>query len=132
MTISGNAQPSLAKDGTSVALSHAGKRALLFRGLAVTDASGRALHAWLVLNGNQLQVRVDALGARYPVHVDPFVQQGEKLEGTAREEINTFGTGVAISANRSTAIIGAPETQQGGGPGRGGEEPGAAWVFKDS
>jgi FG-GAP repeat len=53
---------------------------------------------------------------------DPFVQLGEKLTALVTDEsgLGSFGSAVAISADGSTAIVGAP----GDAGGRG-----AAWVF---
>ena len=53
---------------------------------------------------------------------DPFVQLGEKLTGLVTDEsgLGSFGSAVAISADGSMAIVGAP----GDAGGRG-----AAWVF---
>jgi hypothetical protein len=53
---------------------------------------------------------------------DPFVQLGEKLTALVTDEsgLGSFGSAVAISADGSTAVVGAP----GDAGGRG-----AAWVF---
>jgi hypothetical protein len=67
------------------------------------------------LVGGVLQLRVDDRGARYPVVVDPFLQQGPKLTGGTEEEEaqGLFGISVALSADGDTALIGVPEV--GGG-----------------
>ena len=50
---------------------------LRYGGLIATDAHGRPLRSWLGLSGRRLLVQVDDRGARYPLHVDPFIDQGE-------------------------------------------------------
>ncbi len=112
IALSGNAQASLAKDGQSVTLSRAGKTVLRYTGLSATDARGHVLRSWLVLAGGRLLLRLDANGARYPLRIDPFVQQGGKL--TDGLSGYSFGYSVALSADGDTALI-------GGGT--------AAWVF---
>ena len=79
MALSGNARASLAAGGQSVTLSRGGKTVLRYTGLTATDARGRLLHSWLQLDGGRLLLRVDATGARYPLRIDPFIQQGAKL-----------------------------------------------------
>ena len=70
----------------------------------------------------RILLRVDATGARYPLRIDPFVQQGEKLTGSgARGEEGGFGYSVALSSEAGEyALIGGPSDN-----GR----AGAAWVF---
>ena len=53
--------------------------------MSAVDASGRGLRAWLGLRGGRLSVFVDDRAARYPLRVDPFVQQGAKLVETAQD-----------------------------------------------
>ena len=50
---------------------------LRYAGLRATDADHRPLHAWFELRGGRVLVRVDDRGARYPIRVDPFVQQAK-------------------------------------------------------
>jgi hypothetical protein len=41
-----------------------------------------ALPAWLAVTSGGLSITVDDRGARYPVRVDPLIQQGSKLVGS--------------------------------------------------
>ncbi|MBN1136876.1 MAG: hypothetical protein JXM73_09830, partial [Anaerolineae bacterium] len=50
-----------------------GKPALRYSGLSVVDAAGRALPAWLSLDGAMLSLVVDDTGAAYPIEVDPVL-----------------------------------------------------------
>ena len=51
-------------------------------------------------------MRVDDRGARYPVRVDPFVQQAELTAARTAAAEDDFGYSVAVSGN--TAVVGAP------------------------
>jgi hypothetical protein len=66
-------------------------------------------------------------GARYPLRIDPFVQQGPKLTGSGEVGPGWFGWSVALSADGDTALIGGPQDD----PGADGSA-GAAWVFTRS
>jgi hypothetical protein len=100
-----------------------GATALRYGQLSVRDATGRLLPARLQIHRGTLQLRIADNGARYPLRVDPFVQQGEKL--TAGEELGAgqFGKEVALSADGNTALIGGPNDNG---------SVGAAWVFTRS
>ncbi|HTZ64886.1 MAG TPA: hypothetical protein VMB51_12350 [Solirubrobacteraceae bacterium] len=119
MALSGNAHAALASDGQSVTLTQDGRPVLRYTGLRVTDANGRAVHAWLQLQGAELSLHVDTRGARYPLRIDPFIQQA-KLAGTEEAGDGQFGYSVALSSDGSTALIGGPYDGDGAG---------AAWVF---
>jgi hypothetical protein len=119
IALSGNALATLAAGGQSVTLARAGAPALRYTGLAVTDARGRALHAWLGLHGRTLLLHVDLQGARYPLRIDPLIQQA-MLTGSGEVGAGTFGYSVALSAEGNTALIGGPADNEGAG---------AAWVF---
>ncbi len=123
IALSGNARASLASGGQSVTLTRAGRSALRYTGLSATDARGHLLHSWLGLEDGRILLRVDASGARYPLRIDPLLQQGEKLTGAKESGDGTFGYSVALSANGHTALIGGPDDNGG---------VGAAWVFTRS
>ena len=123
LALSGNARASLAQGGRSVTLTHPGSPSLNYGGLSATDASGRALHSSLSVRGGRLLISVDPHGARYPIHIDPFIQQGEKLTGTGAIGVAFQGFSVALSSEGTTAIVGGPEDKG---------DTGAAWVFTRS
>ena len=112
LALSGNAHGSLAPGGQSISLSHPGGPSLRYSGLSAADARGRALHSWLELGPAGVLLRVDARGARYPLRIDPFVQQKEKLTGSGELGEGLFGSGVALSADGNTALVGAPDDAQ--------------------
>jgi hypothetical protein len=95
---------------------------LRYTGVHATDAGGRALPAWLQVRGGRALVRVDDREARYPVRVDPFVQQAELTagDGVGGDE---FGYSVAVSGN--TVVVGAPEHTVGANA-----QQGAVYVFE--
>jgi len=123
MGLSGGMRASVLAGRRSLALSGAGGASLHYGGLMATDASGHQLEAWLQLRGHRLMLRVDARHARYPIEIDPFVQQGASLTGGGEWGEGEFGASVALSADGSTALIGAPEDDF---------RVGAAWVFTRS
>jgi IPT/TIG domain len=93
--------------------SSVGVTALSYGQLGAVDATGRRLPAHMSLAGGSLQLHIATRGARYPVRIDPFVQQGEKLTGGAEEIAEgkwepAFGYKVALSADGNTALVSAP------------------------
>lgn len=120
MGLLGGMRASVLAGRRSLALSGAGGVSLHYGGLMATDASGHQLEAWLQLRGHRLILRVDTQLARYPIEIDPFVQQGDSLTGGGEWGEGEFGASVALSADGSTALIGAPEDDS---------RVGAAWVF---
>jgi hypothetical protein len=95
---------------------------LRYAGLVATDARGRALNSWLALAGRRVLIRVDDRGARYPLRVDPFVEQGE-LSDKAGAPGEEFGEAIAVSGR--TLVVGTIQHMAASS----GIEPGAAYVF---
>ncbi len=95
--------------------------ALEYRGLTATDAGGRRLDAHLTLGRSRLSVSVDDQHARYPVHVDPFVQRAQ-LTYTKSQSGEDAGDAVGISGD--TIVVGGPGHTL---PGK--RAAGAAYVF---
>ena len=121
MALSGAVHVSPGSGGDSVILHAADGSVLHYGGVTATDASGRALHSWLVAQHGRVLLRVDTRGARYPLRIDPWIAQGEKLTGGGeRGEEGKFGFSVALSPEGTTALIGGPADNEGAG---------AAWVF---
>ena len=105
LDISGDLRARLDEDGRAVAFhTGAGEAMLRYRGLIAYDAAGKDLHAWLEVAGNHVRLCVDDTGARYPLVVDPFIQQAELTasDGAAGDD---FGAAVAISGD--TVVVGA-------------------------
>jgi hypothetical protein len=123
IAISGNAHASLDSRGESLTLVHLDRPSMRYGSLVATDAGGRPLRTWLQLRGaREILLRVDTRGARYPLRIDPLLEQREKL--TAGNEIDDlFGESVALSADGNTALIGEPNENG---------DVGAAYVFTRS
>ena len=120
LAVSGNARPRLARDGGTVAFTHAGRTDLSYTGLSAADARRRNLHGWLTLSAGTILLHVDTRRATYPIRIDPFVQQGGALHEPAGEPFG-FGTSVALSADGNLAVIGDSFANRGRGA--------AFWVF---
>jgi IPT/TIG domain/FG-GAP repeat len=120
MALSGDTHASLAPGQHSIVFAVAGGPSLRYGGLVATDARGHTLHSWLELGGARVLLRVDTRGARYPLRIDPLIQQGSKLSAGSE---GLFGTSVVLSADGNTALIGAPRANGFGG---------VAWVFTRS
>ena len=77
--------------------------------LSAVDATGRRLPAHMQLRNGAVELRIDDSHARYPLRIDPFFQQGEKLTG-GRERGRRLRQSVALSADGNTALIGAHDS----------------------
>ncbi len=95
LTVSGDARASTRRGRGSVAFAGT---SLDYGGLSVTDASGRRLHSWMATRGGRVLLQVATRGARYPLLVDPWVQQGRLEAG--------MGVSAAVSADGNTAVVG--------------------------
>ncbi len=121
---SGSLQASLA--GSQIVFAdHAGRSVFRYGDLSATDATGRSLPVKLQLRGRTVLLRVDDAGARYPLTIDPFVQQGTELTPSDEAGAGDFGLSIALSADGETALIGGPADGNIGSA----SGAGAAWVF---
>ncbi len=105
--IRGGLKPQVDPDRLGLVFQDAdGVDAVTYRGLKAWDADGRDLSAGFSLKGaSHLVLTVDALGARYPVTIDPIAQQAyAKASNTESED--GFGSSVAVSGD--TVVVGAP------------------------
>jgi FG-GAP repeat len=102
---------------------------LRYAGVQARDADGRALPAWLQVHDGRVLVRVDDRGARYPLRVDPYVQQSAQLTASDAAEEDALGNSVAVSGD--VAVVGAPHQRypQPYGPSTD-SDPGAVYVFQ--
>ncbi len=122
LALSGDFVASLEPGGTALQLTRRDAPALRYGGLSAYDATGQELPAWLELQGESaLLLRVEDTHARYPLTIDPFVQQA-KLTASDGATGDKFGRGVAIDGD--TVVVGAPYAQVGANAFQG-----AAYVF---
>jgi trimeric autotransporter adhesin len=131
MMLSGDLRASVSASGRALMLARAGHPVLTYEDLAAFDGRGRALSAWLELQNDSLEIRVDARNAVYPVRIDPFIQLAELTasDGASWDGLGgggwQYGAGaVAVSADGSTVVAGAPYAEAGGN-----SQQGAAYVF---
>jgi hypothetical protein len=82
-----------------------GRALLRYGGLSATDARGAPLSSRLLVNGGMVRLEVNDAHARYPLTVDPLVQEAPKLTASDAAGDSFFGTQVAISSDGSTALI---------------------------
>jgi hypothetical protein len=116
LALSGNSHARLTPAG-SIDFAGPGGSSLNYGELTATDALGHRLSSHLALSGGSVLISVDTHGARFPIRIDPLLQQGAAFsEGSE----GLFGFSVALSADGTTALIGAPRTNAYGG---------GAWVF---
>ncbi len=99
----------------------AGRPALRYDELSVSDARGRTLPARMALAHGGLSIRIDAPGARYPLRVDPLLASAE-LYAAAGKETEELGFAVAVSGG--TVVAGTSVANVGGHV-----EAGDAYVF---
>ena len=112
-------------DGSSLALVGARGRALLSYGdLTVTDATGHRLRANIHSADGSMLLAVDDAGARYPITIDPIVQQAELIsgDGAAYSEL-----GAAVATSGSTIVVSAPNQAVGSQSAQG-----VVYVFSDN
>jgi hypothetical protein len=103
-----------------------GAVAARYGGLTAVDASGRHLPSALSVVGRRVVISVNDRGARYPLTIDPLLQQGDKLVGSDVTPLvggSDTGEGVALSGDGNTAIV-TGDTDNA--------SVGAAWVFTRS
>jgi hypothetical protein len=103
-TLSGNLAASVGATGKDLLLSRpGGPPALRYRGLTAHDAEGRELRSWLEVGGDRLSLRVDDVDARYPLVVDPFIEQATLAasDGAAGDQ---FGI---VAVDGDTIVVGA-------------------------
>ena len=111
LAVSGRLQAAVDRDHTGVTLADTAHRERLrYSGLTAFDAAGKELKASLRLRGEQLLLEVNDAGARYPILVDPWVQQG-KLTSSDGAAGDQFASSVAIDGN--TVVVGTSSATVG-------------------
>lgn len=106
IAVSGNMRATLARNRGSLELSRGWGTDLRYPDLGASDARGRALPIWLSMRDGQMPIHVDVAGARYPLRVDPLVQQGSELVDPETTWPGNFGGDVALSSDGVTFYTG--------------------------
>jgi hypothetical protein len=106
LALEGNLTAAVDEGGTGLTLtSRKGQPQLRYKGLFAYDATGRKLPARMEVQGARLLLEVEDTKARYPVVIDPYVQQA-MLTASDAAAFNEMGSSVSI--NGDTAVVGAP------------------------
>jgi hypothetical protein len=82
-----------------------GGTALTYTGLTVFDADGKDVPARFEKHGDLLRLLVEEADARYPLTIDPLIQQAY-LKASNTDADDRFGSSVTISDD--TVVVGAP------------------------
>jgi hypothetical protein len=134
LDIAGELVPRLAANRRDLAwLDAQGNAALDYNNLRAWDADGRALAAHFASDGDQLVLSVDAGAARYPITIDPVLQQHAYLKASNTDEGDLFGNSIAIAGD--TVVVGAPREDSdatginGNQSGNSANDSGSAYVF---
>ena len=133
LAVRGALRPEPTSDGRSVRFVDARGRAVVtYAGLLVVDANGAELPARFERSDDGLALSIEDAGARYPLTIDPVVQQAY-LKASSSDAGDAFGSWVAVSGN--TVVVGAPFEDSGATGVNGNDDDdstpdsGAAYVF---
>ena len=106
LAVRGTLHPEVMTGGRGVHfLDGEGAMVLTYAGLTVFDADGRELEAGFVRAGATLVLAVEEEGARYPLTIDPIVQQAYLKASTRTVPYAYFGWSVAAFGN--TVVVGS-------------------------
>jgi FG-GAP repeat len=106
-------------------LAGAGGKALLRYGdLSVSDATGRSLPAHMTAAHGRILIGVDTRGARYPLRVDPLLNQVGELYSSIGAKEDELGE--AVAASGATVVVGNPEINNASSA-----RNGSAYVFTE-
>ena len=111
MEVAGGWRAKLAESGQAVTLSGKCGERLRYAKLVAWDANKKPLKAWMEVEGQEMRLAVDDMGAAYPVTIDPTFSQQQKLNSSNRTAFDSFGNAVAISGD--TAVVGAYHDTEG-------------------
>ena len=98
-----------------------GGTALRYRGLVAWDSTGRTLPTWWQGQGSEVRLRVDDVGAHYPLTIDPIFEDA-RLAASDGAPDDGFGFSVAVSGD--TVVVGAEVDDVGSN-----SNQGSAYVF---
>ena len=97
--MSGDLKASIEAGGNGVALRGSdGETEIRYSGLSARDAAGHEFRAWMEIQGQRLLLKVDDAGARYPLVVDPFIQEAV-LPGAVSLAISSDNNTVALAGS---------------------------------
>ena len=110
----------------------AGAAVVNYSGLRAIDATGRELTARLTIEAGGLRIEVNESGARYPIIIDPLVQQAYIKASNSRQFL---GFGASVAMDGDTVVVGT-DNESSNATGVNGDQTntslpqaGAAYVF---
>jgi FG-GAP repeat len=121
--VSGTLSARHGASGTLLFVGADGKAMLRYSDLSVTDARGKRLPAHMAVAHGRVLISVDTRGARYPLTVDPLINQVGELY--ASDGVKEAELGDAVAASGSTVVVGDSTAL------RSGIEVGVAYVFTE-
>jgi FG-GAP repeat/Prealbumin-like fold domain len=111
LSLTGSLRPALERGRTSLTFADSSLR---YTGLAAFDARGRKLPARLELRGHALLIRVGDRGARYPLTIDPWVQQAKLTGGSDISGCDLSTDSIwPVAISGDTIVAGAPAIKIG-------------------
>ncbi|HSR35396.1 MAG TPA: integrin alpha, partial [Anaerolineae bacterium] len=122
LALGGDLVPELVQDGVELQLRAQGTDAgLRYSGLWAVDAIGESLPAWLEMQGSNLSIRIEDVGAAYPIEVAPIITglpTSYDWATTFGQSGAEFATSVATAGDvdgdgYSEVIVGAPNYDSG-------------------
>lgn len=106
LSIRGGLEGLVSADGRNVTFHEPGGNArIVYTGLTVLDAHGRALAAGWRSRAGELELWVDERGACYPLLIDPLAQQAY-MKASNTDQGDGFGRSVSVWGD--TVVVGAP------------------------
>jgi hypothetical protein len=127
--LGGSLRARMQADGRGISLiAPDGKIAMRYGRLSASDAAGRALPVSLALRGDRVVIHVTTAGARYPVTVDPLVEEGQLSASNSTPE---GGMGSSVAIDGSTVIVGEPSAVVSGSTSANGAPQGAVYVYTE-
>ncbi|HEX3801421.1 MAG TPA: hypothetical protein VHV75_01130 [Solirubrobacteraceae bacterium] len=121
LRVSGNLRASRA--GDAIIFTHAGRPVLTYGELEVSDATGRRLSASLSIEGTRLRINIDTSGARFPLRIDPMLQQTSFDDGVEQVGATYAPLDYGVSSDGSEIA-----TVTGNGEATVFTEPAGGWV----
>ena len=113
-------------------VNRAGAAVVNYGGLRAIDASGRVLTARMTIEAGGLRMEVNESGARYPITIDPLVQQAYIKASNSRQFL---GFGASVAMDGDTVVVGT-DNESSNATGVNGDQTntslsqaGAAYVF---
>ena len=110
IAIRGDLAPLVSQDGRRVTfVDNDAKPALVYSGLQVFDADHRSIAARFIPEPQGLRLEIDDHDARYPITIDPTIQQAYLKPAQVGSSQAGDWFGYSVSASGDTVVVGAPQ-----------------------